>query len=695
MRKTAARKPSPAQLLPVDVPTTAPDLVVTEAVEADWRIDGDRIHSFAQQIRQDKSLRDMLLANVAMHINQHRLDKLATGKAATPKGTTKGTGKGASDKSATPDLFTLYHHTEKIGALKSKILNKLERSFKAVLQTDGFWEEAAIWILSKLNDWEKAQQIPAECAIAGLLSTQIEPETPTTTWMEARTLSAYAYHAAGQLVAELDLTHQPLESLEKLLGIEKQPIQNSPLFQGKNFEKVATGYPIITGAQALINSQWKDGEYPYWRKLIGDGFIEHQIVRQNPETTRIELVPGKAAWEIIQQFGPEAAYIFLIFAAHATDLEKPWEGHIQIKGTDLIKLYGWDKRTDLTLGKKLKRIGSLVELVCRLSVCISNIDIGKRRYNIATSAMWLLEELEYAGQLALTVDSDNPELKTYQPEEPDELVIRVRPGSWTEKFLSEHGHQEREALRQYGYLAKSTLQINPYRRRLAAKLAIFLTVMSRIQPNGQYEVGTLLKALESETILEEIQENKDKRNKLVDQWDNALLTLQQLGWEIKFDPETYPEKIRPAWSLTEGAPTHSHIRPPNWLHLWVRAKIIINPTTLIQHRLEVSKMLALEEETSFDPEELEEPVVAESHRLPRYIPGPALEQALTTRPMSKAKLAEQLGLDRSMITRWINGSRPIQPKHRELLWQLLGKELAAALNSATHTSRSESLDRDL
>jgi hypothetical protein len=657
------RKNTNRQLSPLPLPTAdLQNSVATEPIQANWMIDGDRIQTYADQLRQDKSFRDMLLANVALRINQQRLG-LATGKGGDP------------------DLYSLYRNTEKIGALRRKILNKLERSLKPSLASDIFWEDTAIWILTTLNDWERDQKIPEACAIAGLLSTQSEPETASNTdWMEARTISAYAYQASDHLVTTLAIATMPLESLEKLLGIEKQPIKNTGLFNSKNFEKVATGYPIITGAQALINNQWKDGEYPYWRKLIGDGFIEHQIVRQNPETTRIELVPGKAAWEIIQQFGPEAAYIFLIFAAHATDLEKPWEGHIQIKGSSLIKLYGWDKRTDLTLGKKLKRIGSLVELVCRLSVCISNIDIGKRRYNIATSAMWLLEELEYSGQLALTVDSENPDLNTYHPEEPDELIIRVRPGSWTEKFFSEHGQQEREALRQYGYLAKSTLQINPYRRRLAAKLAIFLTVMSRIQPNGQYEVGTLLKALESESILEEIQEDKDKRNKIIDQWDSALLTLQQLGWEIKFDPETYPEKIRPAWSLTEGSPTHTQARPSNWMYLWLRAKIIINPTTLIQHRLEVSKVLALDEEPSFDPNAPEAAFESEARRLPRFIPGVVLEQALVVRGMSKAKLAAQLGLDRSMITRWINGSRPIQPKHRELLWQLLNKELHTALD---------------
>jgi hypothetical protein len=53
-------------------------------------------------------------------------------------------------------------------------------------------------------------------------------------------------------------------------------------------------------------------------------------VRQSP-SKQIELVPGKAAWEIIQQFGPEAAYVFLIFSSYATDSEEAWAEQIRLK----------------------------------------------------------------------------------------------------------------------------------------------------------------------------------------------------------------------------------------------------------------------------------------------------------------------------------------------------------------------------
>jgi hypothetical protein len=552
--------------------------------------------------------------------------------------------------------------------------------------------------VTRLDAWETANHPPQECSIPGILSVNLDASQPEDlTWRESLVMGACAFYVASDLLHQLQITKYSTEELEALLGIREGGSQKTknlktdpPLFQGKEFEKVATEYPILTGAQALINSQWQDGQYPYWRKLVGDGFIEHQIIRQSPETRRIELVPGKAAWEIIQQFGPEAAYIFLIFSSYATDSEKPWEGEIKLKGTDLIRLYGWDKRTDLTLGKKLKKIGNLVELVCSLSVLISNIDIGNKRYNIATSAMWILEELEYSGQLALTVNGDRPDEATYEAEDPDELLIRVRPGSWTEKFFSQHEQSEKEALRQYGYLAKSTLQINPYRKRLAAKLAIFLTVMSRIQTSSRYEVALLLEQVESPTLIQDIQHSKAKRNQLIEQWDSALLTLRQLGWEIEFDPETYPESIRPSWSFSESSPKPSQTRPQQWLDLWLQAKIAIRPTHLIQQQLAATTPLSLQMTNgqSVAAQERSEPVdsaTIESEPVTTVmpfetdgleeIPGAVLEKALALKGLTKAKLAAHLSLDRSMITRWIKGSRPIQPKHREQLWQLLGPEL--------------------
>lgn len=631
------------------------DSVVVVSVEQsstslpDIAVDAVRLQTYVEKLRCSRSFLNLVLINVATGINQHRLRQMRL------------QGEGNAD------VINLYSETEKIGALQKQAIARLEKLFKALLKQQAFWEQAANWILTRLEQWKLQERMPADCSISGVLSVETDPALPEEeAWQESIVISACAFYTANEWLRSLDLSGFSVEDVEKLLGIRpiESFITDPVLFEGRELERVATGYPILTGAQALINSQWEDGEYPYWKKLVGDGFIQHNIVRQSSTNQQFELVPGKAAWEIIQQFGPEAAYVLLIFSSYATDSDEPWEQQIRLKGTDLIRLFGWDKRTDINLGQKLKKIGHLVELVCSLSVFISNINVGANRYNVARGAMWLLEELEYAGQLALTVDTEQPGSIHYEAGDPDELYIKVRPGSWTEKFLNAKNlNGGKEALCQYGYLAKSTLQINPYRQRLASKLAIFLTIMSRIRRDGRYEVGTLLERLEPKELMETVQNSKQRRNTLITQWDNALLTLHELGWQIEFDAVTYPECVRPEWSLTDE-PEQLRTRPRNWLPAWLKAIVTIKPTVLIQEKLGATRPSSKQKAEPLA-------LVDDSSERSRVITSAELLAALEAKGWSKAQLAKTLGVDRSLITRWVKGERVIQPKHQKQIQALL------------------------
>lgn len=604
-------------------------------------LDQEEVQNLATKLKTSKSFLNLVLVNVATGINQFRLH-LAHVR-----------------RESSSNVINLYDEAENIGALQKQTMLRLERRFRSILKTDQFWHQSATWILAHLEQWRREGLMPADCSVIGMLSLESGADlTDSDEWRESLVTSACAFHTASQWLRHLDLSSHSAAEIDRLLGIESTAVTApcEPLFQDSEVERVATGYPILTGAQALINSQWEDGEYPYWKKLVGEGFIQHQIVRQSPSSQQIELVPGKAAWDIIQQFGPEAAYVFLIFSACATDSEEPWAEQIRLRGTDLIRLFGWDKRTDITIAQKLKKIGHLVELVCSLSVLVSNINIGAKRYNVERGAMWILEGLGYAGQLALTTDVNQPDSPTYEAGEPDELYIKVRPGTWTEKFLNTRDISAKEALFQYGYLAKSTLQINPYRQRLASKLAIFLTIMSRIRDDGRYQVKTLLERVEPKELLEGVQKDRLRRVKLINQWDSALLTLRELGWEIDFDEETYPESIRPNWSLGDGF--NSGYRPRSWLTIWLNAIVIIKPSIKIQEKLGGDEIDALR------------PVRAAIQ--PPLPTADAIQAALDAHGMTKAQLADALQVDRSLVTRWLKGQRTIQAKHLAQIKTLLG-----------------------
>lgn len=613
--------------------------------------DPDRIQAFAAKLRAGKSFLHLVLINVASGINQHRMRQLR------------------ADTAHPADVVSLYNEAEELGVFKKRSLAVLEKLFKSIIKADAFWEKSAHWILTRLDQWEADGRTPADCSIPGLFSVDLDPTLPEDqAWRESVTISACAFHTASEWLNHLDLSTFSIDEIDKLLGLQSAaPFASDPLlFQNQEIEKVATGYPILTGAQALINGQWEDDEenYPYWRKLVGEGFIQHNIVRPSPSSQQIELVPGKAAWEIIQQFGPEAAYVLLIFSAYATDADEPWKQQIRLRGSDLVKLFGWDRRTDISLGQKLKKIGNLVELVCSLSVLISNINVGANRYNVARGSMWLLEELEYSGQLGLKMEAGRAGSLRYEAGDPDELYIKIRPGSWTEKFLNAKNLNGRDALCQYGYLAKSTLQINPYRQRLASKLAIFLTIMSRIRQDGRYEVRTLLERLEPRDLLEAIQSSRQRRNALINQWDSALLTLHELGWQVEFDAETYPPCIRPAWSLEDEAEQLKN-RPRNWLSLWLKAIVVIRPTVLIQEKL--GAVRSPDAKAKSDAAGL---LAAQDQRT-KPLSGDDISVALEAKGWSKSQLAKSLGVDRSLVTRWVKGERTIQPKHQVQIKALL------------------------
>lgn len=197
-------------------------------------------------------------------------------------------------------MINLYGETEKIGALQKQTIGRLERRFRSVLKTDEFWEQTATWILMRLEQWRQEGLMPSDCAVVGMLSLESGADlADNDEWRESLVISACAFYTASQWLRHLDLSGHSAAEIDKLLGVksDETAATREPLFQDTEVERVATGYPILTGAQALINSQWKDGEYPYWEKLVGEGFIQHQIVRQTPSSQQIELVPGKAAWE--------------------------------------------------------------------------------------------------------------------------------------------------------------------------------------------------------------------------------------------------------------------------------------------------------------------------------------------------------------------------------------------------------------
>ena len=373
-------------------------------------------------------------------------------------------------------------------------------------------------------------------------------------------IAAELSHSLVQRILKRSLAAQSSRTRVEL------PITVAPLFQGRDIGVVGTSAPILSVAQGLIREDlWKEGEEnaPLFRKEFSGGrFVEICVMDRDLGNGGLERLAHEAAWNLVRQFGVTTAYLHLIFAAYAMEQSQPWLEIVRLKGSDLIKTLGLDRRTDIPKPQKLKEIARQAHLLGSLAVWVVWTE-GKLDLNVRTSRMWEVA-VDFHGQVE----------GTGKPIEPDEITITVRPGLWTEKFLNRTGHKEGTALRQFGYLAKETLRINPYQKPLAAKLAIWLTIMGRIR--STFKVETLLKEVEARATLGEASSERLSRHRLKRRWDKALLDLHRLGWKIEFDPDTYPDELRPDWNQGPDDKATEQILPDNYWARFLNAKITIN-----------------------------------------------------------------------------------------------------------------------
>jgi len=269
--------------------------------------------------------------------------------------------------------------------------------------------------------------------------------------------------------------------------------------------------------------------------------------------------------------GIDAAKLQLVFASHAFNYHNFFQFKFSLKGTEVIKQIGWDKKHRLTVSEKLAELASIAFHLGRMLMACTWIEgkpLGhKVDASFSTSPLWVIE-VDARGQ---------KDIFTGKVDAPDEVYINVSPGPWAEKWLNRMGMKAGVALHQFGWLATEILKIDPYHDELALKLAIHLTMISRIKmrDNNQYEhkVGSLLEAVELEARLGAARQDKREAYNLKQRWDNALTLLMSMHWQIVFDDTTYPEWLQPN-SAAE--------KPSDWKkekiidRLW-KAKLTIKP----------------------------------------------------------------------------------------------------------------------
>ncbi|MGI0494375.1 hypothetical protein ACN4EG_21535 [Alkalinema pantanalense CENA528] len=528
------------------------------------------------------------------------------------------------------------------------------------------------------------------------MTAPLPPSNENPSWQEALQ-KLYSRKSAERPLAEGDPRRYRDTAMELTQQRQEQPCQT-----GDRSDLPAPA-PLDAPAMQQQQELAKDANPIPLTAVFQESLIEQEIVVQQPDRQQIHLIPGRAAWEILQRLGIESAYVFLFLVAQASEADRPWRSLLSLKGTDLLDFAVGEKQSDLTLLQKLKKLEEMLQVLCSLSVMVSYLDESQGLFRWVNYPMWLLEELSYSGKLLPLgesrdlrgsggesrngEDSDAIVNTAYRPGVPDELMVRLRPGNWVETLGAADLSRGIQALQQYGNWAKGILQINPNRKRLAARLAIFISVIGQLYVTGHYRVQDLLEQVEDPKSLTGFYKTEETRTRLFVRWNNALLSLKNLGWEIGFDPVTYPVSLRPSWSVSGEESGAERVGQSDsisqWFETWLDARLMIRPTRIVVTKNAKEGDGTGDYGQSTDDRRKASVLIRSKSglyatRIPGGISGQTLDVALTLKGWSKAYLATQLKMDRSMVTHWIKGSRPITPEQRKRLWKLLGKELRAA-----------------
>lgn len=419
------------------------------------------------------------------------------------------------------------------------------------------------------------------------------------------------------------------------------PTVESSLFQTESITTIPTAVAMVSSIYAQLRKDlWKQDEnglgyFQHRAKGNPDNYVEHYISSPGD----VEILPWEQAEQIIDKFGFTTVKLHLLFAAHTMNQSEPWKSSFVLKGTTLLKELGWDRRTDIPIHEKLSEIAKAAFVLdCLLvkSVWVEGRGSrGRIDASTPTGRMWTVV-IEPHGQLDVNGKISRPE----------EVFLGVQPGLIFERFLNKAGSKLREALYQFGYIAQEVLKIDPYHDELALRLAIHLTMDSRIHPSGKYQVGALLKTILPSAIINTARKDYRRAFDLKKRWDNALLLLMQLSWLVEFG-DSYPETIRPSSQSRN---------PKGYLEILLAAEITIKP------KAPIPELLANNTKTRRS-----KPALKPTSTLT----GEQIRQAREAKAWNQRQLAGWMGVSQSLINHWEKGKRTPNPTQEDQLKRVL------------------------
>ena len=536
------------------------------------------------------------------------------------------------------NLVELFQATQQIGALQVRVKQTLSQVLFTSFHRDDFWSHWGQWLGETLQGW--TDQVPAVCLTPGLLP--LQPGEASWAWRERVVIQALALEAAHQLVESLPLS---AESLEMLLGLQDALVEDSSTVDPKGFEMVPLGLPLLPEAMGEVTSQSASMD-PALQHLPQ---VRVVISPQSPQIVSAPHILSHWLWEMTRQFGPEVGVVGLVLVAKMGRAALPWQEAIAFEGTDFLPHFEGESDAP---GAGYRLLVRRLTLIQRAMILWQEQRLDHAIAQVQEGFLWRFDPIGV--EHALVLDSPPGAEPGYQTTEMAAVRVSVAPGIWCDRLRRLYGGERMQSLLQFSQMADQLLQLNPVRERLACGVGVFLLSQFWLGTSHCWRVGTLLEAVETPEKIHALASNSIRRDSFFQAWNRMLALFQGLGWLVSNNPI-------PGWET-------SPLSDLGWLEATVSIQL---------QALETQPPMSVGDWGVGRPEPMPTRVTDKPRDMRRMgqISSAALERALAVHGMSQAKLARSLNLDRSTINRWINGSRPIHPRYRPLLWELLGAAL--------------------
>lgn len=512
---------------------------------------------------------------------------------------------------------------------------------------------------------------------------------------------------AGKTVLQNGQSSQP-QRRGRYRSISRPPTSPN-LFPDGQTNCMASNRLIWEGCNILTQGQnlsWLNTEKgsPYYQSPVakGQGYISFWVT-DDLHTKPPAVLEGEAALALIEQFDIRAGCLHLIYAAYATQLDRPWEQQFVLSDVQLERYLGLNHNKKLNKQEKLTLLLELAKQPCHLLVYASWPEKGTvGAFSVSRTCLWEIAEPILHYQDCFYDEQGNPiGEKTLIG-----FTLKIRCGNWAQYFLNKEKRTSRAGYYEYGILSQGLLHDLMsiwHNHPGAARLMTWLLFKTKVNPGSPLIVETLMKVAFGEELVAAAIASSKERKKLVRHWEITLRVLLEKGWSIQPDPETYPpqywselfnsslltsipddpEEAASFWALDatvdEGTRltditkrTRAGFEQLLTARLWVRspAEIAQKLNEITKHK-KSNRKNSLTQKTNKRLKHTNTGLESEQSLNFSMLTGEEVRRLRTEKGLSVTRLAELAGLAKSMVSMIETGKRPITAQTQKRLTQAL------------------------